>query len=203
MTDASADRSDPRSDAPGPSVDRADRSRPRSDGPNATSAGSESRAGRRALLVIVGLLVVPVTVIVDGATYTVVSLWGLVTIVPGAGGDLAVSGYPIWRYVLAHPLPFGALPSSIQAWPVALVFHLLAAGSAAAGVVVDREDPRVTGGLLVLAGVASLSVAIGLGSRYGLAGPTVSTLVVPIATICAWACAAVLYGPPLRGLLDR
>ncbi|WP_096390893.1 TIGR04206 family protein [Halopenitus persicus] len=158
---------------------------------------------RLALAATVGLLVVPVTVIAGESTYTLVSLWGLVTVAIAPGGDVAVSGYPIWRYLLEQPLSFGALPTSVRAWPLALAFHLLALASAATGVAWGREDRRVTAGLLVLAGIASLSVAVGIGSRYGLGPLGAVWRVVPMAAIGAWGCAIALYGPALRELLGR
>ncbi|QHS17275.1 TIGR04206 family protein [haloarchaeon 3A1-DGR] len=198
MTDARPDRN-------GADADGSATADPRSDGIRIEDSGSEDLRidDRAALAAAVGLLAVPVTVIVDGDAYTIVSLWGLVTVAPGPGGETVVSGYPLWRYLLDHPLSFGALPASIRAWPLALAFHLLAIGSVGTGVLWDREDRRVTGGLLVLAGIASLSVALGIGSRYGLGTPSAVGTVVPVAAICAWACAIALYGPALRGILGR
>jgi len=94
-------------------------------------------------LLVVALLAVPVAVI-SGDDLTVVSLWGFVS----ASSSGIVDGYPVWAYFLDQPRPFGALPASIRAWPLAIGFHLFAAASATAGVAFGREDRRVTGGLL-------------------------------------------------------
>lgn len=64
---------------------------------------------------------------------------------------------------------FDSLPWSLQIWPIALGFYGGAVVSAASGVFVDREDPRVTAGLLVLSAMGSLFVWQGLVTR-GVSG---------------------------------
>ncbi|MFD1571688.1 TIGR04206 family protein [Halorubrum laminariae] len=158
------------------------------------------------------LLVVPMAVI-PGEDLTVVSLWGFLNITGAAGtggasgvGDIGsvgdIAGYPVWRYFLDQPRAFSSLPPSIRAWPLAIGFHLLAAGSAISGVVLGREDRRVTGGLLALAAAASLWVSVGLALRFGI-GTTAGWLtVIPVGALATAAVAIGVYGGDLRGIVD-
>jgi len=60
---------------------------------------------------------------------------------------------------------FSTLPQSLQVWPLGLAFYCGAVASALGGVVFEREDVRVTVGLLALSGVGSAIVWWGLFSR--------------------------------------
>ena len=131
---------------------------------------------------------------------TLVSLWGFVTL-GGDGGGLG--GYPVWAYFLDQPRPFATLPPSIRAWPLALGFHLLAVGSATAGVALGREDRRVTGGLLVLAAAATLWVAAGLGVRFGVGATAGWLAVVPVSALATLLVALGAYGRDLRRVVAR
>lgn len=131
---------------------------------------------------------------------TLVSLWGFVTL-GGDGGGLG--GYPVWAYFLDQPRPFATLPPSIRAWPLALGFHLLAVGSATAGVALGREDRRVTGGLLVLAAAATLWVAAGLGVRFGVGATAGWLAVVPVSALATLLVALGAYGRDLRHAVAR
>ena len=161
---------------------------------------SEPTSGRVEWLLVVALLAVPMAVVPGDGGPTLVSLWGFVTL----GGDgSGLGGYPVWAYFLDQPRPFATLPPSIRAWPLALGFHLFAAGSATAGVALGREDRRVTGGLLVLAAAATLWVAAGLGVRFGV-GTTAGWLaVLPVGAVATLAVGAVLYGGDLRRIAAR
>ena len=161
---------------------------------------SEPTSGRVEWLLVVALLAVPMAVVPGDGGPTLVSLWGFVTL----GGDgSGLGGYPVWAYFLDQPRPFATLPPSIRAWPLALGFHLLAAGSATSGVALGREDRRVTGGLLVLAAAATLWVAAGLGVRFGV-GTTAGWLaVLPVGAVATLAVGAVLYGGDLRRIAAR
>lgn len=175
-----------------------------SDEPSAEAAGPRratpsAGAGRRfGWLLVVALLAVPMAVI-PGADLTVVSLWGFLST---SGPGVAAGGYPVWAYFLEQPRPFGALPASIRAWPLAIGFHLLAAVSATAGVVVRREDRRVTGGLLVLAATASLWVSVGVATRYGVGTTSGWLAVVPVGALATLAVAVGAYGRDLRGIVE-
>ncbi len=153
------------------------------------------------LLAAVALLAVPITVLPSGSgDITFVSLWGLVN----TGSELGPAGvrlYPLWTYFADQPRPFGSLPASIQVWPLATGFHLVAATSAVSGALLDREDRRVTGGSLVLSAIATAWVAAGVAGRFGgIEGPR---LVVPLATIATVTLVAVAYRRDLAGMLPR
>ncbi|QUO46854.1 TIGR04206 family protein [Halorubrum ruber] len=164
-------------------------------------AGSPSTSGRVEWLLVVALLAVPMAVVPGGDDApTLVSLWGFVTL----GGDgSGVGGYPVWAYFLDQPRPFATLPPSIRAWPLALGFHLLAAGSATSGVALGREDRRVTGGLLVLAAAATLWVAAGLGVRFGVGATAGWFAVLPASALATLAVAVAAYGRDLRRVAVR
>ncbi len=172
-------------------------------------SGRSARSGTtsaRGALAVTALLVVPIALVpVPGEELTVVSLWGLLTVGPtvSPGG---VHIYPIWSYFLDQPRPFGTLPASIRLWPVATGFHLLAATSAACGAVFGREDRRVTGWLLVLAALATLTVTVGLADRLagglfvdgGVGGLPV---VLPLATLASLVVVTAEYRRDLRRLV--
>ena len=175
-----------------------------SDEPRTESAGprratTNGGVGRRfGWLLVVALLAVPMAVI-PGDDLTVVSLWGFLST---SGPSVAAGGYPVWTYFLEQPRPFGALPASIRAWPLAIGFHLLAAGSATAGVVVRREDRRVTGGLLALAAAASLWVSVGVATRYGVGTTSGWLAVVPVGALATLAVTLGAYGRDLREVVE-
>ena len=149
---------------------------------------------------VAALLAVPMAVVPGDGGPTLVSLWGFVTL----GGDgYGVGGYPVWAYFLDQPRPFATLPPSIRAWPLALGFHLLAAGSATGGVALGREDRRVTGGLLVLAAAATLWVAAGLGVRFGVGATAGWFSVLPAGAVATLLVAVGAYGRDLRGIAVR
>jgi len=155
-----------------------------------------------ALATVAALLFVPLTVMrAAPGDLTFVLPWALVNTAPVAP-DRAVHVYTLAAYLGDPALSFGSLPRSLQAWPVALAFHLLAVVSAAGGRLAAREDRRVTAGLLGLAGVASLWVVVGLGSRVGA---TVGTdgLFVPVGAVVTWAVAIACYRDAFGGGLLR
>lgn len=88
------------------------------------------------------------------------------------------------------------LPHSLRVWPVGTGLYGLALASAGSGLVFQREDPRVTGGLLVLAGIAALWVTIGIAVMTG--GGTVA---VPVGALALWLVAWQWYGPALRHMV--
>jgi uncharacterized protein (TIGR04206 family) len=157
-------------------------------------------SGRVEWLLVVGLLAVPMAVVPGDGSPTLVSLWGFVTL-GGDGGGLG--GYPVWAYFLDQPRPFATLPPSIRAWPLALGFHLLAAGSATGGVALGREDRRVTGGLLVLAAAAALWVAVGLGVRFGVGATAGWLSVLPVGAVATLLVAGGAYLRDLRAIATR
>lgn len=163
---------------------------------------SPTLSGRRELVAIVTLLVVPVAVVpaLGGGEPTVVSLWGLVNVgVAGSAGGVGL--YPIWTYFFDQPRAFGRLPASIRVWPLGAFFHLLAAVSATGGVLFGHEDRRVTGGLLVFAAFATLWVGLGLAGRFGVGTGAGLLAVVPVAPVVTVALVWVSYRRDLRTAL--
>lgn len=133
---------------------------------------------------------------------TVVSLWGFLN-TGSLGSGVGFDGYSVWAYFRDQPRPLGSLPASIRAWPLAIGFHLLAAGSASGGVALGREDRRVTGGLLALAAAASLWVSVGLATRFGV-GVTAGWLaVLPVGTAATLGVVVAVYGGDLRRIVAR
>ncbi|ACV10436.1 conserved hypothetical protein [Halorhabdus utahensis DSM 12940] len=135
--------------------------------------------GTRAVAVLT-LLVVPWTVLLSGGYVTLVMPWGLfdpfafhVTLLPDY---LAATG--------SGPPPF------LLSWPIGVVIYALTLASVAAESV-NRGDPRVTAGLLVLVGVTQLTVSWGFFRRGGY-------VVVPLGTLVAWTIAWWFYWPDLR-----
>jgi len=115
------------------------------------------------------------------STGDLVFAWGLMTLDP-----IHVTTLPDYLFVYTR-----GLPRRLLAWPIAVVLYLLAVGSALLGTV-DREDGRVTGGLLVFAGVSNLRFALGTG-QPGL-------LVVPVGTVLLWTGAWWFYWSDLRSV---
>ncbi|WP_435066497.1 TIGR04206 family protein [Haloplanus sp. C73] len=129
---------------------------------------------RRYLLV---LLVVPwsVQTFTGGHDPTFLFAWGLVGISPPAVTFL-------WDFLAAT----AGLPGYLQAWPLSVICYCLALASAFAGVCWDREDPRVTAGLLAAAGVAQVTLASGFSVQPGRTAW-------PLGALACWAVALWLY----------
>lgn len=135
---------------------------------------------RRRLLAVIVLGLVPWT-IVTGAVLTFVFPFGLANTTP-------LHLTPLTDY-LRFAGGFAALPGFLRAWPTSVLLYLGALASAVGGVL-GREDRRVTGGLLVLAGVSHLGLAVGF-LRTG-------RLAIPLGPILALALAWWWYWPALR-----
>jgi len=136
-----------------------------------------SRSSRSAVVALLALAVVPWVVQFNTpGDLTAVMLWGLLNTDPWT--VLLLPAY------LAQTQGLPTLPWSLQVWPLGLVFHAGAVVSAASGVVYDREDVRVTAGLLVLAGIDSVLVWWGLLGR-GTEG-AIPVGVVAIGIVCWW-----------------
>ncbi|WP_435063645.1 TIGR04206 family protein [Halobaculum sp. EA56] len=119
-------------------------------------------------------------------------------VVPWSVQVFADSGVPFLRFawgglsltpvVYARTLPeYLALSGSplLVPWVLAALCWLLAVGSAGLGFA-GREDPRVTAGLLALAGAVNLSVALRFGVQPLRTG-------YPVGTLALWAVAAWRY----------
>jgi len=135
----------------------------------------------RRLLALVAVPIAPWTVLGAG---DFVFAWGLATVDP-----LHVTTLPDYLFVYT-----AGLPARLLAWPIAVLLYLLAVASAVLGTT-GREDRRVTGGLLVLAGASHLRFSLGL-SRPGL-------LAVPTGTVLLWTAAWWFHWPDLRDALSR
>lgn len=139
--------------------------------------------GRRGFALALSVLAVPWSVQAFGAgDVTLLFPWGLVNTNP-----LQVTTLP--RYLFVYT---AGLPEFILAWPLSVVLYLLAVASAALGLAAGREDVRVTGGLLVLAGVAQLSVASGFSVQPG-------RVAYPLGTAALWVLAWWVYWPAVGG----
>jgi uncharacterized protein (TIGR04206 family) len=107
--------------------------------------------------------------------------WGLVNTAP-------VHVVTLYDYLFRFTV---GLPEFILAWPASVLLWGLALASALTGALVGREDPRVTGALLVLAGIAQVSVATGFSVQPYRAA-------YPLGTVWLWAVAWWFYWPAVK-----
>jgi len=135
------------------------------------------RSSRSALVALLLLAGVPWVVQLNGAgDLTAIMSWGLLNTNPW-------HALPLPTYLNATQ-GFSTLPQSLQVWPLGLAFYCGAVGSAAGGVVFDREDIRMTVGLLALSDVSSVIVWHGLRGR-GASG-AIPVGVVAIGVVIWW-----------------
>lgn len=130
----------------------------------------EATSGPVELLGIASLFVVPWDILtyVEGST-TLLFAWGMVDLV-----SLHVTDAYAYFFTYTQ-----GVPDWILAWPVGVVCLVLALASATRGFARGREDVRVTGGLLVLVGVAALVVSMGFSVQSERIG-------VPVGVAGAW-----------------
>jgi len=141
-------------------------------------------SSRVALAAVCGLVVVPWVAVPNGAgDLTFVMSWGLVNTNPWHILNLA-------EY-LGATRGFETLPWSLQMWPISLGLYLGGVSSAASGAFLDREDPRLTVGLLVLSAAGSAIVWQGLVGRG-------SSRTIPIGVVATGAVVWWFYWPALR-----
>ena len=134
---------------------------------------------RRRLFALLALGAVPWTVVVIGDQLTLFFPGGVLNTDPIAFVDLFT-----WF------AGGGGLPRNPELLPLSYLFYLGAILSAAAGLW-NREPPRLTAGLLVLAGIAHLGVAYSVLHR-------IAYLPVPVGPLLAFAVAWWFYWPDLR-----
>lgn len=150
-----------------------------------------SRSTPTMLAVVVALGLIPWVGIQNaGGDLTFVMSWGLLNTNPW---------HTLWlTEYLGTTQGFDMLPWSLQVWPIALGFYGGAILSAAGGVVLDREDPRITAGLLVLSAVGSLFVWQGLVVR-GISGA------MPVGAVATGVVVWWFYWPAVReqGVVGR
>lgn len=135
---------------------------------------------RRRLLAVLVVGLLPWTVVAFGRQLTLVFSFGLVTLDP-----LHLTN--LYDYLFVYT---DGLPRRLQAWPAGVVLHVAALASALGGLR-GLEDPRLTAGLLAVAGFAHLQVSVGL-YRQGL-------VVLPLGALCAWLVTWWYYWPLVRG----
>jgi uncharacterized protein (TIGR04206 family) len=138
------------------------------------------------LLSVAALLAVPWTILSLGGEYTLVFAFGLFNTNPPQLVTL-------YAYLFRFTAGPATLPQYLLAWPTSFLLYCSALASALGGVL-GREDRRVTAGLLVFAGFAQLSVALGLSRITG-------RLAIPLGTACLWGLAWWFYWPDLRRTL--
>lgn len=144
------------------------------------------RSSLTALAAVVAICVFPWVAVPNGSgDLTFIMSWGLVNTNPWHA--MSFLGY------LGATQGFETLPWSLQVWPISLGLYCGAVVSAASGVVVDREDPRLTAGLLVLSAVGSVIVWQGLIGR-GVSG-AIPVGAVAIGVVVWW-----FYLPAVRGV---
>jgi len=138
------------------------------------------------VVVVVALVAVPWTVLLLGGEYTLVFGFGLFNTNPSQLVTL-------YDYLFRFTAGPETLPGYLLAWPTSLLLYLGALASALGGVI-GYEDRRVTAGLLIFAGLAQVSVALGLSRAIG-------RVAIPLGTGCLWAVAWWFYASDLRGTL--
>ncbi|WP_137283323.1 TIGR04206 family protein [Halorussus salinisoli] len=139
------------------------------------------RTDPRRLLALLAIAVVPWSVLASG---DLVFAWGLMTTTP-------VHVTTLTDYLLVHT---AGLPRRLLAWPVATFLYSLAVANAFVGwIAPDREDRRVTGGLLVLAGLSDLWFSVGLFRP--------DSPVIPVGTVLLWTAAWWFHWPDVRSIL--
>jgi len=169
---------------------------------HASDTPSPGTSSLGAVLAIAALLFVPVTAVAAGPDrLTLVMQWGFLHLVTPVA-DAGPHAYPLWRFFAEQPRSFASFPKSIQAWPLALGLHAVALASALLGLTVGREDRRVTGGVLVLAGIATFWVTLGVAHRFGVGLDASLLTVLPIGAAGTWAVAGVVYRADVRAIFS-
>ena len=135
------------------------------------------RSSRAAVAALLTLAVVPWVVQFNApGDLTAVMSWGLLN--PNPWHALPLPSY------FAETQGLETLPWSLQVWPLGFGFYCGALVSAASGVVFEREDVRVTVGLLALSAITSVIVWWGLLGR-GAAG-TIPVGAIAMAMVGWW-----------------
>jgi len=132
---------------------------------------------RRRLLVLTGLLLIPWLVVFSNGEVGLVFAWGLFN--PETWHVTT-----IFDFLFVHTR---GLPEYLLAWPIAVVLLFSAFVSVLSGYW-RREDPRLSGGLLVLVGLSILVTARGIGRPSLVIG-------LPVGTVAAWIVAWWVYWP--------
>ena len=143
-----------------------------------------ARSSPRALATLVAVGVLPWVALLNApGDATFVMGWGLLNTNPWHA--LSLPAY------LGATQGLGSLPWSLQVWPLSVSFYAGALVSAAAGALADREDVRLTAGLLVLSAVGSTILWWGFVERGTPGAMPVGGVAAAVA--CWW-----LYWPRLQ-----
>ncbi|MDZ7702600.1 MAG: TIGR04206 family protein [Halobacteriales archaeon] len=137
----------------------------------------------RAAAAVVAVGVLPWLVVLSGDSVGFVLSVGLLN--PATGH---LTTLPAYLFELTR-----GLPEPLLGWPVATLLWLAAVVSALVGRAVGREDRRLTGGLLVLAGLSLLPLAVAVGRPRGVSA-------LPVGAVGLWAVAWWGYGDALRAV---
>jgi uncharacterized protein (TIGR04206 family) len=141
------------------------------------SVGARDRSRWTGPVGVLVLLVVPLSVQVYPDSTSAVFLWGLANLDPPSVTPLTAF---LFRYT-------AGLPGYITAWPLAVALWVMALLSTLVGAVTGREDPRITAGLLVLAGATAVPVSTGFAVQPG-------RVAYPVGTLALWGVAAWYWG---------
>ena len=115
-----------------------------------------SRDSRR-LAVYLALGLVPWSVVNARGLVTLVFPFGLLNYAPLELTDI----------VSFATVNTQGLPLFLEAWPVGVGLYVLGLASVVSGLAFDREDPRVTAGLFVFAGLTQVTLVLGFSRRLG------------------------------------
>lgn len=130
----------------------------------------------RRVLAIGGLGVAPWVVVVFPGQSDFVFFWGWIN----SGTWHVVT---VWEYLFELTRGPRSLPAHLQAWPIAALLYCCAMVSAVGGATLDREDRRVTAGLLVLAVCSMLRYAVGFAHPTAVPVPV---FVPATLAVCWW-----------------
>jgi len=123
----------------------------------------------RRLLVYAALFLLPWSVVNARGIVTFVFPFGLLNFAPLELTDV-VSFATVYTQ---------RLPEFLLGWPVGVGLYLAGLASVVSGLLVGREDPRLTAGLFAFAGVTQVTLALGFSRRPG-------TTALPVGAFLLW-----------------
>jgi uncharacterized protein (TIGR04206 family) len=142
-----------------------------------------SRPGRR-FAAYAALFLVPWSLVDAGGVLTFVFPFGLLNFDPLYVSDVVSFATVNTEY----------LPRYLLSWPIGVGLYALAILSLLSGLVFDREDRRVTAGLVVLAGLTQLSMVYGFVRSPGATA-------MPLGAVLCWAVVWWFDWPAIRETL--
>lgn len=153
------------------------------------SAALPSASTRWAVAAVLLAGMIPWSVLWRGDEVAFVMVWGLFR-------PSTLHAHSLYAFLTESWPSYWLLPHSLRVWPIGAGLYGLALGSAVAGASGRREDVRVTGGLLVLAGITALWVTAGVAGRSGT-----TSIAIPVGAVALWAVAWRWYGSALRRIV--